>query len=622
LAVIPGNDFTIFMNKIKRLFILPFAVLCLTATAQRPYIMVDQFGYRPADEKIAVLADPVSGFNAGDHYLPGDRLDVRRLKDNVTVFSGHPVIWKNGITQETSGDRGWWFDFTPVDTPGQYYIFDETNQCSSFPFTVSDNVYENLLKAAQKMFYYNRCNYPKKLPWSGVDWIDVASHLGPGQDAEARYVNDKENAGSARDMRGGWYDAGDYNKYVTFAFNPVHVLFTAYEQSPSVFGDDISIPESGNGIPDLLDELKWEMDWIIRMQDTMGGVFIKIGYIDYNVPSPPGADKRPRYYGPVCSSSTIVASSLFAHAALVYATIPQFADEVTGLTDRAVKAWNWYHSNPKSETCDSQEIKSGDADMSLGSQEQIALTAAIYLYALTKDPVYNNYIKKNIRRAREFNIRESAVYDPAQGDALLYYTRMAGASDSVKTIFMSNRLTDAVELPFYNYQISDDLYRAFMPPRQYHWGSNFARICIGCVNYDMMVLSMDTTAGTKYYQHSLNQLHYLHGVNPLNMVYISNVKSLGAENCAMHIWGDWYSTYTKWAGNPPPGFVTGGPNIQYDGSNPILRNKAQPDQKMYLDFNIGPPENSWSITEPAIYYQASYIKLLSKYMPASGIIKE
>jgi len=591
--------------------------LFLPAMAHPPFIIVDQFGYRPAEEKIAVIADPVIGFNAALNYVPGESLQVKRLCDNAVVFSGPPEAWNNGITQETSGDRGWWFDFSAVTTPGQYYIFDERNQTSSYPFTVSEDVYAGLLKAALKMFYYNRCNFPKQIPWAGSDWTDTASHLGPGQDSEALYVDDKDNPTTAKDMRGGWYDAGDYNKYVTFAFNPVHVLFTAYEQSPDVFTDDLSIPESGNGIPDILDELKWEIDWIKRMQEADGGVYIKIGYTDYDVPAPPSADKRPRYYGPLCSSSTITACGIFAHAALVYASIPALAPEVSSLRGRAVSAWNWYHANPKSSSCDDQEIKSGDADMPVMQQEQLALTAAIYLFAHTHELVYHDYIKKNIRLAREFTIPESAVYDPAQGDALLFYTLLPDASDSIKNIIISNRLNDALKLPFFTYDIADDLYRAFMPPRHYHWGSNNARACIGSVNFDMICFSLDTGRHSTYHQRSVNQLHYFHGVNPLNLVYISNVRSLGAENCVMRMWGDWYSNFTPWADNPPPGYVTGGPNREYDGKNPLLQNNAQPDQKMYLDFNNGPPENSWTVTEPAIYYQANYIKLLSKFVPGA-----
>src|SRR4030042_4429685 len=100
------------MNRLENLAGVTLMLAFMPAMAQRPYIMADQFGYRPGDEKVAVLADPVSGFNAGDQYMPGEILQVRRLDNNAVVFSGHPVPWNNGIMQETSGDRGWWFDFS------------------------------------------------------------------------------------------------------------------------------------------------------------------------------------------------------------------------------------------------------------------------------------------------------------------------------------------------------------------------------------------------------------------------------------------------------------------------------------------------------------------------------
>ena len=107
---------------------------------------------------------------------------------------------------------------------------------------------------------------PKEKPYAEEPWTDGAAFIGPGQDKEARYVNDKENASMAKNLSGGWMDAGDYNKYVTFAGSAVHMLLTAYEQNPKIFSDDFNIPESGNGIPDLIDEVKYELDWIKKMQ--------------------------------------------------------------------------------------------------------------------------------------------------------------------------------------------------------------------------------------------------------------------------------------------------------------------------------------------------------------------
>jgi hypothetical protein len=115
----------------------------------------------------------------------------------------------------------------------------------------------------------------------------------------------------------------------------------------------------------------------------------------------------------------------------------------------------------------------------------------------------------------------------------------------------------------------------------------------------------------RYLNRALGILHYFHGVNPLGIVYLSNMYKYGAEYCADNIWHDWFKKGTKW-GTPPPGYVPGGPNSTYGGSLKEL--SLQPFQKCYKNWNNGYPENSWEITEPAIYYQASYIKLLSKFV--------
>ena len=134
----------------------------------------------------------------------------------------------------------------------------------------------------------------------------------PLQDADCRYVYDAENAALEKDLTGGWFDAGDYNKYVTFAHTAVHDLLWAYRNNPDVFGDNWNIPESGNGIPDILDEIKWETDWLLKMANPDGSVIIKMGSIDYddNSNAPPSANTDRRYYGPTCTSASIATASL------------------------------------------------------------------------------------------------------------------------------------------------------------------------------------------------------------------------------------------------------------------------------------------------------------------------
>ncbi len=89
---------------------------------------------------------------------------------------------------------------------------------------------------------------------------------------------------TARDLRGGWFDAGDTNKYVNNAGQTLHQLLAAYRERPEIWTDDLNIPESGNGRPDLIDEIIWELDWLKRMQQADGGVLIKVGICGQGTP--------------------------------------------------------------------------------------------------------------------------------------------------------------------------------------------------------------------------------------------------------------------------------------------------------------------------------------------------
>src|SRR5690606_18655139 len=104
-----------------------------------------------------------------------------------------------------------------------------------------------------------------------------------------------------------------------FAAAPVHQLLSALEDAPAAFTDDFGIPESGNGIPDVLDEVKWEIDWLQRMQYPDGSVALKVGTIEHTKGIQPSLDRAARYYVPSCSSATIAAAGMFAHAALAFA---------------------------------------------------------------------------------------------------------------------------------------------------------------------------------------------------------------------------------------------------------------------------------------------------------------
>lgn len=599
----------------KTKFIVSFllSVFCLLAEPSKiqKNIMVDQFGYRPDDFKTAVIADPQLGFKADSNFVPANVLQVRDWNTDKVVFSGEIKVWSEGKMDITSGDKGWWFDFSSLKTEGDYYIYDSLNNAGSGKFSIKKDIYKDILKAACRVFYYQRINDPKETPYAEEPWTDSAAFISQWQDTQARYLNDRDNPATARDLSGGWMDAGDCNKYVTFTSSPVHMLLTAYQQNPGVFTDDYNIPESGNGIPDIVDEVKYEIDWVKKMQLDDGGLLIKIGNIDWNTAWPPSADKRPRYYGPECSSSSIAGAGMFAHAAIVLGRFAKYKDYADDLKIRAEKAWNWYKENPKCDTCDSQEIKSGDADVSLRMQDQMEFISAVYLFALTGDQKYNEVILKNYINAIPLFDFGTYLYFSHSGDALLYYTTIKNADEKVKNFILEFRKNLQRGADIFQTRGDLDLYMSYLPTSLYSWGSNNPRSSLGSANYDAITYGL-TDLPERVKNRSLGVLHYFHGVNPLGIVYLSNMHKYGSEYSCDKIWHDWFRVGTKFESNPAPGYVTGGPNYYYNGG--LEEIKRQPPQKCYKNTNIAFPDQSWELTEPAIYYQASYIKLLSKFV--------
>ena len=505
------------------------------SVALQKYVVIDQFGYEPKLSKVAILVDPENGWNAGDSYVPGGTLSVRKWSDGASVFEGPALAWQGGALDERSGDRGFWFDFSSVQAPGLYYVYDEKNRVRSYPFEIGEGVYRRVLKTATRMYYFNRANFEKKAPYSCVGkrcWSLAADYVGPGQDREARSVHDRDNPKTARDLSGGWWDAGDTDKYVTFSAGAVHPLLTAYEEHPSAFGDDFGIPESGNGTPDLIDEILVEIRWLEKMQpsDLKGGALIKVGNVDYAEPSPDQSRLKRFYYPEPCSAATITVAGEFAHAALVLSKLAGRASEAAELNARAKSAWAFYQTNPKSDACDDGTIKSGDADAPLADQERAALIAAVYLFALTGDARYDDYVKQGYARTRPFQDDRWSLYDAAQGDALLYYAALPNADAAVKSAIVGRLKSLAESVEIYAFRPELDLYRAYMRADSYHWGSNGVRAAYGNTSYDLVQYGLASAANrASFVERAAGMLHSFHGVNPMQLVYLTNMYADGGD---------------------------------------------------------------------------------------------
>ena len=614
-------------------------------------IVVDQFGYLPSRAKIAVIRDPQSdtlgnapdgtpivSFDSADSFTPGAVYDVVNATTHAVVYTGTPVVWNGGATDASSGDKAWQFDFSSVTAIGDYFIRDTQRNVKSYTFRIAADVYAPVLRAAVRYFYYQRAGQEKTAANAGAGWADGASNIGPGQDKNARLYSAPTDATTERDVSGGWYDAGDMNKYTSWAAGYVTSLLFCYAERPAIWGDDYNIPESGNGIPDIVDEAKWGLDWLSRMQEADGSVLSIVGL---SGASPPSAATGPSYYGPANTSATLSTAGAFAFGAKVMAGIPALASYASGLRTRAERAWAWADANP-SVLFQNNDASNGSQGLGAGQQETddrgrliSKMISAVFLYDLTGNTTYRDFVDANYGQANLIRYTNYvSAYESGTQDALLYYASLPGATASVADAIRTNYINGMnSEWQWGKITSQADPYLAFI--YDYIWGSNSVKS-----NFGLLFAAMSTyNLGT---DHSANDnlnaashyIHYLHGVNPLAKCYLTNMASLGAENSVNQIFHTWFCDGSaKWDSvatstyGPPPGFMPGGPNQNqwdWDSRCPSISSQcgskrpsppyAQPGQKSYKDFNDGWPLDSWPISEVSNGYQVAYIRLLSKFI--------
>ncbi len=600
------------------------------------FIVVDQFGYTPAMRKVAVIRDPAVGFDAGRHFKPGAVYQVVGADSGTVVFEGAPVAWRKGQVDESSGDRVWHFDFSGVTEPGDYVVRDKARGETSGRFAVSPNPYRRVLVQAVRFFYYQRADFAKVEPYAGPGWTTKADHLGPGQDAAARYFLRKDDPSTERDLHGGWWDAGDYNRYTNWHTDYLISLLHSYDENPSIFTDDFGIPESGNGVPDLIDEIKYGMDWLIRMQNPDGSV---LSILASDPASPPDATAKPSYYAGPSTSSTYKSAAAFAFGAKVFARFPAFKKYAAELASRAKRAWAWaeahqdvFYSN-RDPAYGQMVMGGGEQEVSAEDRPLCAMLAAIYLDDLTGDRVYRDRLKLLVWYSPLFRLNRAAPYDAQWLQPMLYYSSLATADPALVSDIREHFVKAFMNGVYDAEHEQRNPYLAYLPV--YYWGS--ARE-VARQGFFFLNPSLDGIAGlpADAGEYAADYLHNLHGVNPLAKVYLSNMAAFGAENSVDEFYHSWFAKGSPWANvkttqyGPPPGYLVGGPNPSYSwadgcpqltpacGAAPPSPPYAQPPQKSYADIGDSWPINSWSVSEPSCGYQVEYIRLLTHFVTSAA----
>lgn len=605
-----------------------------------PFIVVDQFGYLPNMAKIAMLRNPQTGYDAELVYVPGNSIALVNALNNEQVFSAAPTPWKNGNTDASSGDKVWHFDFSSCTEIGSYYVIDVENNTRSFEFMISPTVYNEVLKHAVRTFFYQRAGHEKAAQYAGSEWADGASHVGKLQDKNCRLFSSKGDASTERDVSGGWYDAGDYNKYTNWTADYVVEMMLAYLETPDAWADNYNIPESGNGIPDLIDEAKWGSDYLLKLQLDDGSM---ISIVGLSHASPPSSAKGQSLYGSPNTSGTLTSAAAFAISSKVFRSLGMetYADT---LQEAAINAWNWADENPNV-IFKNNDSTYGSSGLGAGQQETDdygrmtkKLRAAAYLFEITGHQKYKSYFESNYLNVNMFQWNFSFPFQGSNQDMVLYYSSLPDVTKSVasniKQVY-KNTMINGDE----NFKAIDNIKDPYLAHiKDYTWGSNSIKCIQANMFYNMITHQIDESKLSNALAASAEYIHYIHGRNPFNMTYLSNMYLYGAENCVNEFYHSWFCDGSpKWDRvgkslyGPAPGFVPGGPNPSYnwdgccpDGCGSASNSKKcfsesiepptkQPDQKSYKDFNANWPLNSWSVTENSCGYQLAYIRLLSKF---------
>lgn len=277
-----------------------------------PDIMVNQLGYASGSNKIAVFRGET---------LP-DTYDLVNAETGAVVYTGEiePKGY-NEITEENIS----YGDFTDYNTAGTYYLQADVIG-RSYSFVIEDNPYSDVFEDALKQYYYNRCGLTLSSEFAG-DAAHNACHT-----KMAKFMEDSATQ-SEIDISGGWHIGENGYRDVSGGCQAVTVLLLAYELYGEVFTDDTGIPESGNGIPDIMDEIKYEIDWLLKMQDNASGaVYCAVNVIDNS------AATYQLYIEPVSMEATIRFASTMAKFSYLYQGYDlNFATQCLKASDRAYR---------------------------------------------------------------------------------------------------------------------------------------------------------------------------------------------------------------------------------------------------------------------------------------------
>lgn len=507
-------------------------------------ILTNQVGFKPNSSKTAVFRG----------VTDETEFTVVNADTKEVAYTGK---LSEGVENSSAGETDWTGDFSNLNVPGNYYI-----SCGklddSYPFTISDTVYDKLLDDSVRMLYLQRCGEEI----SDTDFGHKACHTSM---ATLYGTSDKI------DVSGGWHDAGDYGRYVVPGAKTVADLLYAYQSNPEMFSDKIGIPESGNGIPDVLDEARYELEWMLKMQDADGGVHHKVSCANFPGYVMPTSETGELIVTPVSTTATADFCAAMAMAYEFYMDIDKdFAEKCLAAGE---KAWDFLEQNPNLIFKNPIDITTGEYGDTSDKDERY--WAAAQMYRATKAEKYETaFADMSVRKGLDWttmgdygNIAiltmdgidtKSEIYTKA------YNCILNQADTLVKTVTKSP----------YNVSLTS-----------YYWGCNMG---VG-MNSVLLSLSYQLTGDETYLYAATQQIDYLLGENPLGTSFVTAYGTVAPENP--------HHRPSMAVGHAMPGMVVGGVNSSLDESAAKAYCKDAPPAKCYVDNS-----ESYSTNEIAIYW--------------------
>lgn len=508
-------------------------------------IRINQIGFYPEAVKEFVLAD----YEASKFQVIGEKGKV--------VFEGDLV---DRGKWEASGEQTLLGDFSDFKTPGKYKIQIAGNLVSA-PFEIKEQINLDAFNAAIKSFYYQRASMPVEAEYGGT-YQRAAGH----PDEKCAFHPSTGRSG-VLNSPGGWYDAGDYGKYVVNASISAGQMLELVELYPRGVKDgQLNIPESGNGDSDLLDEINYELDWISTMQDEDGGVFHKLTAKTFSGFIMPEAYDLERFIiGKGTAASLNFAAVMAKAARICKLTYPEWAE--TALS-AAEKAWDWSVANDNIPFKNPEDVKTGEYGDKEFSDD--FYWAAAELYLTTKKEDYFNYLLSReepvvhqLTNSWKFFIRNMGFH------ALLANRNQLNPEHARSLIDKHLRLADGILA-----DIEENPYHVGVD--HFEWGSNS-----DFLNQAMILCYAHLLTGdSKYLEGAIRNVDYIFGKNATGYCFLTG---FGAKRV---MFPHHRPSGADGVADPVPGFILGGPN------------KDKQDRQ-YVDYQHDAPAKSFEDVEPS-----------------------